>query len=632
MPIERFGLGAALWRTRRYILPELKHFIAFAVLSGIAMLLELASTLVFFDLLTNKVFLGDPLSGTQASLLGLEPARFVDVETLDEEARFTLRTVFLAVAGGLMAIGFLLGAGLGYYVTWILQRVNQHLRLAMMDRAVHLSLRYHDEAPVGDAIYRVYQDSAMVTTVVQNALIQPATVLTNLAIALVAISFFHPYLSFLFLIAAVPAVAAARAFTPRLREGSEYSRLANSALTSHIQESVNGVRVLKAQQAEATAFDTFRQRSHQALDRAYELRRRIAVLNLLVFLTTAAAVIAADYLMTQWVWAEAPTFGYGLVALVGFAVWNLGAFQAARDRNIAIGGVSVALANLWSLLQDIGTGLKRAFFLLDLEPEVQDRPGAKPLPQVREGVSFAHVDFAYQADLPVIREATFTARVGTVTAIVGASGAGKSTLMSLLLRLYDVDGGEISIDGEDIRNIRVGSLRDAIGIVLQENALFPTRIADNIRFAAPDADDASVRAAAATACADEFIEALPGRYSTELGERGAKLSTGQRQRISIARAVAKNAPILILDEPTASLDVDTEREVLERLTVWGRGKVIFLITHRIRTIRRADQVLFVEHGAVVEQGSHDALMNYPDGRYRAFASRESLAAINSNHA
>ena len=632
MPIERFGLGAALWRTRRYILPELKHFIVFAVLSGIAMLLELASTLVFFDLLTNKVFLGDPLSDTQASLLGLQPARFVDVETLNEEARFTLRTVFLVVAGALMAIGFLLGTGLGYYLTWILQRVNQHLRLTMMDRAVHLSLRYHDEAPVGDAIYRVYQDSAMVTTVVQNALIQPVTALTNLGIALVAIGFFEPYLGLLFLIAAIPSVLAARAFTPRLRDGSARSRLANSALTSHIQESVNGVRVLKAQQAEDAAFNTFRRRSHRALDHAYELRRRIAVLNLLVFLFTAAAVIGADYLMTQWVWAEAPTFGYGLVAVVGFAVWNLGAFQAARDRNIAIGGVSVALANLWSLLQDIGTGLKRAFFLLDLEPEVQDRPGAKPLPQVREGVSFAHVDFAYRADLPVIRDATFTARVGTVTAIVGASGAGKSTLMSLLLRLYDVDGGEISIDGEDIRNIRVRSLRDGIGIVLQENALFPTSIADNIRFAAPDADDASVRAAAATACADEFIEALPGRYSIQLGERGAKLSTGQRQRISIARAVAKNAPILILDEPTASLDVDTEQDVLERLTEWGRDKVIFLITHRIRTIRQAHQVLFVEHGTVVEQGSHDALMNYPDGRYRAFASRESLAAIDSAHA
>ena len=307
---------------------------------------------------------------------------------MDEAARFTLRTVFLVIAGALMASGFLLGAGLGYYLTWILQRVNQHLRSAMMDRAVHLSLRYHDEAPVGDAIYRVYQDSAMVTTVVQNALIQPVTALVSLAIALAAIGFFEPYLGLLFLIAAIPSILVARAFTTRLREGSARSRLANSALTSHIQESVNGVRVLKAQQAEDTAFGTFRRRSHRALDRAYELRRRIAVLNLLVFLFTAGAVIGADYLMTQWVWAEAPTFGYGVVAVVGFAVWNLGAFQAARDRNIAIGGVSVTLANLWSLLQDIGTGLKRAFFLLDLEPEVRDRPGAKAMPRVREGVSF----------------------------------------------------------------------------------------------------------------------------------------------------------------------------------------------------------------------------------------------------
>ena len=204
--------------------------------------------------------------------------------------------------------------------------------------------------------------------------------------------------------------------------------------------------------------------------------------------------------------------------------------------------------------------------------------------------------------------------------------------MSLLLRLYDVDGGAIRIDGEDIRNIRVGALREGIGIVLQENALFPTSIADNIRFASPDADDEAVRAAAVTACAHEFIEALPGGYLTELGERGAKLSTGQRQRISIARAVAKDAPILILDEPTSALDVNTEQEVLERLAEWGRDKVIFLITHRIRTIRQADQVLFVEHGSVVEHGSHETLMSDPNGRYRAFASPESVAEIDRSHA
>ena len=330
----------------------------------------------------------------------------------------------------------------------------------MMDRAVHLSLRYHDDAPVGDAIYRVYQDSAMVTSIVQNALIQPLTAVVNLVIVLGAVSFFAPSLGLLFLLAAVPSVVAARLFVPRLRRGSGLARSANSALTSHIQESVHGARLLKAHQAEGRAFHAFRQRSKQALDRAYELRRSVAVLNLLVFLATASVVLGADYLMVQWVWTEAPTFGYGLMAFVGFSVWNLGAFQAARDQNVAVSGLSVTLANLWGPLQDMGVGLKRAFFLLDLEPEVQDRPGAEPMPAVREGVRFNDVRFAYRAGVPVIRGVDCTAQPGSVTAIVGASGAGKSTLMSLLLRLYEVDGGAVEIDGVDVRDIRVQSLRD----------------------------------------------------------------------------------------------------------------------------------------------------------------------------
>ena len=632
---ERLGFRWVLHiflRTWPFIRPSLVHFVYFLVLSGTLALVTLFLAFIVFGLVMTGIVAADPVGAIPVAIWGLDPDVYVNVERLSDAARRELIWPTLISAMVLIGTAFPGGRALYYYSIWIFQQVNQRMRLELIERLQAQSLSFHASAKTGDAIYRVYQDSAMVTTVVQNALIQPVTLLANLAIALVAIGFFEPYLGMLFLIAAVPSILAARAFTPRLRDGSARSRLANSALTSHIQESVNGVRVLKAHQAEDAAFNTFRQRSHRALDRAFELRRRIAVLNLLVFLFTAAAVIAADYLMTQWAWDEAPTFGYGLVALVGFAVWNLGAFQAARDRNIAIGGVSVALSNLWSLLQDIGIGLKRAFFLLDLEPEVQDRPDAKPMPPVRDGISFRNVDFAYRTDVAVIRNATFGARPGTVTAIVGASGAGKSTLMSLLLRLYDVDGGEVSIGSEDIRDIRVRSLRDHIGIVLQENVLFPTSISDNIRFASPDADDQAVKAAAVTACADGFIEALPEGYATELGERGAKLSTGQRQRISIARAVAKDAPILILDEPTAALDVDTEQAVLERLAEWGRDKVIFLITHRVRTIQRAHQVLFVEHGAIVEKGSHETLMDLPDGRYRAFASRESLGGIGSVHA
>ncbi len=616
------ALVSALWRTRAYVLPQLRHFVLYGVLTGFSMLLEVGAVLVVYDLLTNKVLQGEPLTSLQASLLGFDATRFVAVEVLDDEARFALRTVLLVSGGVLFAVAVGLGTGLSYYLTWILQRVNQDLRLAMMDRAVHLSLRYHDDAPVGDAIYRVYQDSAMVTSVVQNALIAPVTALVNLLVAFVTVSLFAPWLGFLFLLAVAPSVFVARSFVPRLRGGSARARAANSALTAHIQESVQGARVLKAHQAEGVAFDAFRERSRAALDRAYELRRGVALLNLSVFLLTALVVIGADYLMARWVWAGEPTFGYGLVAFVGFAVWNLGVFQAAQDRNAALSAGSVTLANLWSLLQDMAVGLKRAFFLLDLEPEVRDRPGAVAMPPVERGVCFRDVDFAYRPDLPVLHGVSFTARPGTVTAIVGVSGAGKSTLMRLLLRLYDVDAGVIEIDGVDIRDIRVQSLRDGIGIVLQENALFPTTIADNIRFAAPNADDDAVVAAAATACADEFVRSLPEGYATELGERGAKLSTGQRQRISIARAVIKNAPILLLDEPTASLDVATERRVLERLGAWGCDKVIFLVTHRIGTIQRADRILFLEDGALVEEGDHASLMQRPDGRYRAFVTTE----------
>lgn len=629
-PDADLKLGSALWRTRGYLLPQLRHFVLYGVLTGFTMLLEVGAVLLIYDLLTNKVLQGEPLTEFQAGLLAVDPARFVAVETLDEAARLTLRTVFLVVGGALVAVGFALGTVLTYYLTWILQRVNQDLRLAMLDAAVHVSLRYHDDAPVGDGIYRVYQDSAMVTSVVQNGLIEPATALVSLLVALVTVSLFAPWLGVLLLIAVVPSVVVARAFVPRLRQGSARARAANSALTSHIQESVHGVRILKAHQAEGRAFEAFRQRSFRALDRAYELRRSVALLNLAVFLLTALAAIGGDYLMAQWVWAGEPTFGYGVIALVGFAVWNLGAFQAAQDRTATLAAGSVTLANLWSLLQDMGVGLGRAFFLLDLEPEVRDRPGAVAMPPVERGVRFRDVDFAYRPGVPVLRGVSFTARPGTVTAVVGVSGAGKSTLMRLLLRLYEVDAGAIEIDGVDIRNLRVQSLRGGIGIVLQENALFPTTVADNIRFASPGATDAAVEAAAATACADEFVRDLPEGYATELGERGAKLSTGQRQRISIARAVVKNAPILLLDEPTASLDVATERRVLARLAEWGRDKVIFLITHRIGTIRRADRILFLEDGALVEEGDHASLMERPGGRYRAFVTTESGDAAHAS--
>ena len=232
--------------------------------------------------------------------------------------------------------------------------------------------------------------------------------------------------------------------------------------------------------------------------------------------------------------------------------------------------------------------------------------------------------------MPVLNRLHLAAQVGTVTAIVGATGSGKSTLMSLLLRLYDPDGGTIAIDGTDIRQIRIDDLRSSIAIALQQNVLFATTIAENIAYAKQNASRRSIEAAARIACADGFIREMSGGYDSELGERGGKLSTGQRQRLTIARAIVRDTPILILDEPTASLDAETEHQVLANLAEWGRERIVFLITHRISTIRNADQIAFLENGAIVEMGSHDELMGQPSGRYRWFVDAESIGTDDSD--
>ena len=234
--------------------------------------------------------------------------------------------------------------------------------------------------------------------------------------------------------------------------------------------------------------------------------------------------------------------------------------------------------------------------------------------------------FAYDADQSVLEGVNLTARAGTVTALVGATGSGKSTLMSLLLRLYDPSAGTVRINGVDIRDIGIDDLRGNMAIALQQNVLFAATVADNIGYASRGASRRDIEAAARVACADEFIRRMANGYDTELGERGGKLSTGQRQRLSIARAIVRDTPILILDEPTASLDAETEQRLLANLSDWGRDRIVFVITHRLSTIRNADQIAFLEGGRIGEVGDHDALMAMSDGRYRRFVEAETEAA------
>ena len=342
--------------------------------------------------------------------------------------------------------------------------------------------------------------------------------------------------------------------------------------------------------------------------------------------TMAAMFIAGGTAFMAW-WANRgdPVWATDLVGLVGvsFVVWNLASYTWTRDQFHESSGDIRKLLRDWMTAQDMAMGLRRVFDILDIEPGVKENPNAVPLLSFRREIRFDDVSFAYEADRPVLDGVSFTAAPGTITAIIGPTGSGKSTLMALLLRLFDPARGAITIDGRDLRDYQLDSLRGSVAIALQENVLFAMSVRDNIRYVAPDATDEQIREAIRVAGMDDYVAGLPNGIDTVLSDRGGKLSTGQRQRLSIARAVVRNAPMLVLDEPTAALDAATEHRVMRNLAEWGRGRAIFLITHRISTIRRADNILYLDGGRIVESGEHDTLMGIEGGRYRAFVEAES---------
>tara|TARA_B100000927_G_scaffold290037_1_gene287897 strand:+ start:131 stop:1366 length:1236 start_codon:yes stop_codon:yes gene_type:complete len=399
------------------------------------------------------------------------------------------------------------------------------------------------------------------------------------------------------------------------------SRELNSLLTSNIQETLSVIRVVKANGAEKEMMKRFQYGSTAALEAAYSLRKYMSILTIGVSTISVATVILAEYLIVGWALEGKATFLGAAVAVVGFAVWNLGAFKAAVARGEEAADSTRQLAEVWSTAQDTLIGLSRSFELLDSDVEVEDAKSPKPFPQSLDGVAFRNLVFSYSETKKVLSGINFSAFPGSITAVVGGTGSGKSTLMSLLLRLYDPEEGSIEINGINIRDLSVTDLRNNIAIALQQNELFAMTVKENIVYGQSRISDIDIVEACRIACAHEFISALPRGYDTELGERGGKLSTGQKQRISIARAVVRSTPILILDEPTASLDAETERKVIENLARWGKGRIVFIITHRLSTIRSADQIILIQEGNISESGTHDELMN-SQGPYRDFVDAE----------
>ncbi|MYD43904.1 MAG: ABC transporter ATP-binding protein [Gammaproteobacteria bacterium] len=615
------------------------HMVYYFVLLSASTLLTLILALFSVDLISQSILQAEPLTPFLAEFLGqpelagttqtsLDAANSSDqanigLAPLTAEQRHSLTWVY----GVFMIFVWLVQIPtmmlLPYYYIFIMQRVNQDLRMALLERWHRLSLRYHSDHRVGDSVYRIYQDSAQVTAVV-GMVTQALQLLVTYVTGVFFLLGLDPLLGIMTLSVVVLAMLWGFWYSPRMRVKSLASREANSDFTSRVQETFAAVRLLKACGTGAAEQRRLENDSVAAFNASYRVRTLMAIVGIIMFSLAAGVLLAGQFFTAVWAFGERETFASVLVALVGlsFLKWNLSAYQSAQEQ---LGLSSVAVRDLvekWTQAQDMAMGLNRVFDILDIEPDVQNRPHARPLAPFRDEIRFDGVDFRYEPDRPVLNDVTFAVKPGSITAIVGPTGSGKSSLVSLLCRLFDPDAGSISIDGVDLRDLDVESLRHDISVALQENVLFGMSLRDNIRYVAPEINDADVMAAAHVACIDDYINQLPDGLDTVLSDRGGKLSTGQRQRLSIARAIAKDTPILVLDEPTAALDARTEHSVLERLSAWGSRRAIFVITHRISTIQKADRILYLDRGRIIENGSHDELMQIDGGHYRNFVETE----------
>ena len=622
------------------------HLVYYFALVWALTVLTMVIALFSVDLISQSILQAEPLTPFLADFIGrpelsggsagaLEPSAEsnVDLASLTTEQRHGLKWVY-AVFMVFSWVALIPSAMLlPYYYIFIMQRVNQDLRTALLDRWHRLSIRYHSDHRVGDSVYRIYQDSAQVTAVI-GTLTQATQLLNTYAIGIVFLGALDPILGTMALSIVVLAILWGRWYSPHMRDRSLAAREANSDFTSRVQESFAAVRIVKAYGAGEAEQERLVQDSITAFNASYRVRSLMAIVGIVTFTLAAAALLGGQLLMAVWAHGTREVFAAVLVGLVGlsFMKWNLAAYNWAQDQLGASSESVRSLVTLWAQAQDMAMGLDRVFDILDIEPDVKNDPKAVPMPPFKREIRFSHVDFAYEQARPVLRDVSFAVEPGTVTAIVGPTGSGKSSLMSLLSRLFDPDSGSVSIDGVDLCKLDVDSLRQNVSVALQENVLFGMSVRDNIRYVVPDASDEEVLRAADVACVDEYIAGLPQGLDTMLSDRGGKLSTGQRQRLSIARAVVKDAPILILDEPTAALDAHTEHRVLERLSAWGEGRAIFLITHRISTIQQADRILYLDQGEIVEHGSHDELMQIDNGRYRNFVETEAKLTKRSSEA
>ncbi|MHB1193447.1 MAG: ABC transporter ATP-binding protein [Longimicrobiales bacterium] len=480
-----------------------------------------------------------------------------------------------------------------YLVARLEQGVSRDLRDRVYDHLVGLDLAFFGRVRMGQIVSRLTTEVELLRTLVTAELSRMVSAGFEFAVAVTAMVLISWKLTAAAFVVIPGAMVVWGPLVKVLRRRDRRVLDMGAEVNVHIQETLSGIRLVKASGAE----DRERRRFHRLTGDYFRhfLRAEVAR-SLAQPLTEMLAAVGTVVLLWYGAWLVVDGELTG-AQFVGFLGLSLKLYAPVKN-----------VAKFPATAQPGLVAAERVFEFLDAPAEIRDRPGARPFPGLEREIAFEGVSFSYREGEPVLRDLSLVVPVGTVVALVGPSGAGKSTLLDLLGRFHEPGSGRITLDGVDIRDLRVADLRRQLGIVSQETVLFHDSVRANIAYARPDATEDDIVRAAQAAHAHDFIARLPAGYDTLVGERGTRLSGGERQRIAIARAILRDAPILVFDEATSSLDAESERLVQDAIGRLLEGRTVFVVAHRLSTVRRADQIVVLDKGRVVERGDHASLL------------------------
>jgi subfamily B ATP-binding cassette protein MsbA len=512
--------------------------------------------------------------------------------------------VYIATAAGVVTVAIAVVTGIAFYIASYLteslgQSVGNDLRVRLYHHLQELSLSYYDKNRVGTILSTLTGD---VTTIQSFASTNTLNITTD-TLTLVGMVIVMFMLRWDFTLIALTVTPLLAFFVLRINRAVKIAvrdvRNRQSDLLATLQEGLQSIELVQAYSRQDLAEQQLRKASGDTVAAWLATRRLSALLSPTVGLVIAVCTGVVLWRGSLLILSGALTAG----TLTVFLTYLTKFFQPIRDLSV-----------MTNTLAQVSVGFERVTAICDADKTVPERPMPTEPPPFRGEIEFEHVAFGYDADRPVLSDVTFSVAPGQTVGIVGPTGSGKSTLVSLIPRFRDHDGGNIRIDGGDICDYRLNGLRRQIGFVLQETVLLRGTIRDNIAFGRPDATEEQIIEAAKLANADEFIAKMPDGYDSFVGDRGSTLSGGQRQRIGIARALIRDNPILILDEPTAALDAESENKVIEALDRLMEGRTVLTIAHRLSTLRNADKIIVIKDGTVAEDGTHEELIAL-DGVY-----------------